>query len=1025
MMYNKFNEDTRVKIPAVIHFLRLGYDYQSLNDAIHAGFVDEDTNIFVNRFKPALERINNHKFTNDEIDSIILEISQIVKNNDLGKEFYKWLINPEDKVKLIDFDNIENNDFAVCCELKFYNHQYGTHFRPDINILINGIPLSFLEVKKPDNPGGIREEFIRNEKRQSEQYNNRYFNMFQVVSFSNNMDYEEVDNVDNIRAGSFYSTPNRNKSTYSFLREDDEKYIFNHDYLQIHRDIIRDILADNNYDPDNCNTPPFKTNLETTTPCNRFITSLYDKERFLYLIKYGILYVDNQIPEKHIMRYPQFFASRNIIERLKNGGKKGIIWHTQGSGKTALSAYSCNAIKDYYSKQNINTKFYFVVDRLDLLTQAEREFKKRGFNVVTCDNRDDFEKELNKALPTNQSSDSIGEICVVNIHKFKENMPKSSNDYGINLQRVFFIDEAHRSYSSAGVFFKNLLSVDTDAVYLALTGTPILTKKERTNYKFGDYIHKYFYDKSIADGYTLRIKKEKIDTTVKNQIRNELKIVDDTDLNDPKTFESLNYISCIGRYIEKDFLKFREYPHDSSVGAMIVCKTNPQAVKMYNWFKNNSKLKTGLVISNDDEQDKINKENQYNFKNSGDENTLDVLVVNLMLTTGYDVDRLKKLYLLRGPKAHSLLQTVSRVNRPYKSPNGYIYKFGYIVDFVDIETEYDATLAEYIKELEYELNKFDDESTSLDGLVIDSEYVFNQFKEFEKELKSYPLDTVNEEEFRNQIQVYNKETLLKLRSYLNGMKGAYVELLTSGAREYYKSIDFDNIKNLLNCVNSRLSFLNIKEDPIENLVSLPDDLVGEIIYEFQKVKENLLEMGSSSEMDDNFNKLRDVLLAIRVELKKNENQNDPQIKILNDWLMGIFDKLNESKLYDIENIIDEALEVLKEIKKINQKNNNFIDKYGGNTAYLKTYHFITKNYDLEPDVIDCILQIIYEDISDINCKILISRGRKNFIDKLNEETTLKLVDKNIFKTVIECYSHILNEFYTNLKVYEEGLNVEY
>ena len=76
MMYNEFNEDTRVKIPAVIHFLRLGYDYQSLNDAISKGFVDNDTNIFVNRFKPALERINNKKFSDDEIDNIIFEISK-------------------------------------------------------------------------------------------------------------------------------------------------------------------------------------------------------------------------------------------------------------------------------------------------------------------------------------------------------------------------------------------------------------------------------------------------------------------------------------------------------------------------------------------------------------------------------------------------------------------------------------------------------------------------------------------------------------------------------------------------------------------------------------------------------------------------------------------------------------------------------------------------------------------------------------------------------------------------------------
>ena len=83
-------------------------------------------------------------------------------------------------------------------------------------------------------------------------------------------------------------------------------------------------------------------------------------------------------------------------------------------------------------------------------------------------------------------------------------MPNAKNDYNANVQRVFFVDEAHRSYSKNGEFFKNLMICDANGIYIALTGTPLLSKKERSNLKFGDYIHKYFYDKSIADGYTLR-----------------------------------------------------------------------------------------------------------------------------------------------------------------------------------------------------------------------------------------------------------------------------------------------------------------------------------------------------------------------------------------------------------------------------------------------------------------------------------------------------------------------------------------
>ncbi len=95
-----FNEDTRVKVPATIQFLRLNYNYQSLKtDDID---IDFNTKIFVNRFKPALEIINSRKFTYDEIKAIVTDIHNVLKNNDLGKEFYNWLIDPKDKVKLID-----------------------------------------------------------------------------------------------------------------------------------------------------------------------------------------------------------------------------------------------------------------------------------------------------------------------------------------------------------------------------------------------------------------------------------------------------------------------------------------------------------------------------------------------------------------------------------------------------------------------------------------------------------------------------------------------------------------------------------------------------------------------------------------------------------------------------------------------------------------------------------------------------------------------------------------------------------
>lgn len=596
-----FNEDTRVKIPATIQFLRLDYNYQSLKaDDID---IDFNTKIFVNRFKPALERINGRKFTYDEIKIIVTDIHNILKNNDLGKEFYNWLIDPKGRVKLIDFADISRNDFAVVDELPFSVVE-GTEegsFRPDINILINGMPLAFLEVKKPNNEGGIKKEFDRmiNRRLKNPDYR-KFFNLIQFVAFSNNMEYEEDDDAEDVKAGSFYTTPNGNNTSFSFFREDNELYQTEYPYKDVDMEMIKFVMKDCGYHPSEADTPEFMESLKTTTPCNRFVTSVFDKERFLYFLQYGIMFINEQVPQKHIMRYPQFFATRKIIQRLESGGKGGIIWHTQGSGKTAIAAFSNRVIKDYYAKKNISTRFFFVVDRLDLLTQASIEFTNRGLNTVNCVDKAAFTKELNKTLSTDTNSKSIGEICVVNIQKFEGKMPEAKNDYQANVQRIFFVDEAHRSYSSTGEFFKNLMTCDLDAVYIALTGTPLLTRKERSNLKFGDYIHKYFYDRSIADGYTLRIKKENIDTVAKSEIKKNLEI-EDNRLEDRDVYESDAYVNALGAFIEKDFMNFRLQNSDPTIGGMVVCRTNPQAKKIHEWFKENSKVNTGLVITDSDD----------------------------------------------------------------------------------------------------------------------------------------------------------------------------------------------------------------------------------------------------------------------------------------------------------------------------------------------------------------------------------------------------------------------------------------
>lgn len=1012
----KFNEDTRVKMPATMQFLRLGYEYQSLKDAD----IDSETKIFINRFKPSIQKINGRKFTDDEIHNLISEINTVIKNNDMGKEFYQWIINPMDKVKLFDFDDINNNDFAVVNELYFGEQEKGS-FRPDVNVLINGIPIGFLEVKKPNNEGGIQVEFNRmiNDRLKKEE-NKKYFNMIQFITFSNNMEYEDSDDTaaaEDIKAGSFYTTPNGKQTTFSFFREEEPKI---DGFKNISVDKVKYALKDNGYSPTEADTPEFEENLDRNTPCNSFVSSFFDKERIMYFLQYGLIYVDDIVPQKHIMRYPQFFATREIVKRLKNGGTRGIIWHTQGSGKTELSAFSNRVIRHYYAGKDINTRFFYVVDRLDLLTQVNRELTKRGMHVINVNGRDEFTKELNKTLSTSSSINSFGEVTVVNIQKFTDKMPNAKNDYDANIQRVFFVDEAHRSYLSHGEYFKNLMLADENAVYIALTGTPLLSKKERSNLKFGDYIHKYFYDKSIADGYTLRIKKEAIDTTARIEIKKNL------ELEDPNTDKSIiteseDYTDALCKFIEKDFTYFRLQNSDNTIGGMIVCSSNPQAKNIKKWFDKNSKLAAGLVITDESIPTYVNKQTQISFRETP---VPDILIVHQMLTTGYDVNRLKKMYLLRHAREQSLLQTISRVNRPYKSPNGQVYRYGYIVDFVDIEKEYDRTIDMYLKELEKDLNDNGENEGSLKGLVIGPGDINNKYLAYEEALKSL-ADASNLEIFRKQLNLFTKDKLFDIRRILNGIKSCYTEFLLSRAMNYAKQIDIDYNKKLLSEVQHRIDFINLKNQPADTLAVISNDDIVEIIYEFIKIRITILDLGKfaakyedSKEVSDIINSVKD----IQKEMKNNKNHNQSELIKLDELLQKIFEMLDISNLDDLGSINSELLKALEELRKINAENDRLAEIYGGNYAFVKTYTDCVEQYPNynKKDIEDLIVSI-YESVKDVMDKnILVLQGRDNFINSVKMNTTTKLLKLKLYKklNLKEWYTTLLGEIYTNLQLFK-------
>ncbi len=431
-----FNENTRVKIPAILHLCRLGYDYLSLSEVTR----DESTNIFPDLFSYSIRRINP-EIEESAVKRLLEDITLSLDNEDLGEAFFRMLT-ARSGVKLIDFSDFNNNSFHVVTELTYKNGD--EEFRPDITLLINGMPLAFIEVKKPNNHEGILAERNRVHARFRNKKFRKFINMSQLLVFSNNMEYDQ-ESIEPIQ-GAFYSSTSYGDVHFNCFRE--EEVLDLSQLLQPEDDDRENfVLKDNNLTAIK-HSPEFITNKEPTTPTNRLLTSLFCRERLAMLLQYGFAYVqETKGVEKHIMRYPQLFATKAIQQKLDSGIKKGIIWHTQGSGKTALSYYNIHYLTDYFQQKGIIPKFYFIVDRIDLMHQAKREFAIRGLVVHTVNSKE----ELLKSFRLRQAIHNLSgkrEVTVVNIQKFQDdtNLLKAQ-DYDITIQRVYFLDEVHRSYN--------------------------------------------------------------------------------------------------------------------------------------------------------------------------------------------------------------------------------------------------------------------------------------------------------------------------------------------------------------------------------------------------------------------------------------------------------------------------------------------------------------------------------------------------------------------------------------------------
>lgn len=948
-----YNEITRVQVPALMHLAKLGYDFIPAKNKPN---LDTATNILTDSFTQAFERLNPNKNAKD----VLAEMKKRLNYDDLGKSFYEYLLKSENQI--IDFDNPNNNLYEMMTELPYKS------FRPDTTLFINGLPLVNIEVKQPYAKKGIKEEKDRHIQRYENPENKVFYNLAQIWLFSDNLPYDE----NNPDQGAFYS------ASYSpiFQRFVEANKLDitpppeNHQNQKSLEEIQKSVLNEFSLkDTDTLESPK-------DTPTNSLLTSFCSPKRLCFILKYGISFLKEKSEfKKHIWRYAQMFASLNVLKELQKHYEtdpnlkdplKGIIWHTQGSGKTALTYHLTKLIRDFFSQSNLNkkTKFYFIVDRLDLLEQAKSEFSKRGLEVHEAENKEDLSQKLKSSsmFDGHQGND---EIVVVNIQKFKAPNEDSSGSTpkeiisktelqeaakdSYDLQRVFIIDEAHRSYDPKGCFYANLIECDKTAVKIALTGTPLLednAQDKATKNTFGNYLHTYSYAESIKDKHTLKLQLEIIEKSYKEKLQEIYRLlqesitIENTEVKKETIFNHERYIKAMLFYIIRDLLNFRRVNNDENLKAMVVCFSSAQA-RLANLFFNEiqekvlqenpnlkilNKLQSSLILHDEQEV----KEKIYSFKH---ENT-DIVFVFNMLLTGFDLPNLKRLYIHRELKDHNLLQALARVNRSYNNMS-----FGYLIDFVGIKENYDKTTDDYLKEL----NRFNQSDSNikdnLKDMFADRNILEKDIKNAYDDLFNYPIDDI-EAMTSAIVNISKMNELLKVSHAINTLKERYNLIRTSSDEKILslkEKMDIEKINKISSMLHQKAKQLhalkNINDPKNPNDLIVLEDLIALLDFKIEFKERKELRFKEQEEISAKQKQAKEIL-------EKIPDQQDKEIqKFYKDFSKLLQTPATSQNFEEISHSYDAIISQLKQHK---EQTTHLLNKYDNDLSYAITHKRLHK-----------------------------------------------------------------------------------
>ena len=489
---------------------------------------------------------------------------------------------------------------------------------------------------------------------------------------------------------------------------------------------------------------------------------------------------------------------------------------------------------------------------------------------------------------------------------------------------------------------------------IALTGTPIISKEYNTKDIFGDYIHTYFYNASIADGYTRRLIREDIGSNYKirlqealNSIRVKAHSVKESDV-----YAHGSYVQPLLDYVINDLQQFRVRNEDNTLGGMVVCNSKEQAQMMYRLFLEKYADENELDNGTDEDgatvyrsisagemevkkkpckkgcyraalitYDSFDKETRAKWIELFKDGKIDLLIVFQMLQTGFDAPRLKKLYLHRMVKEHNLLQTLTRVNRPYKE-----IKYGYVVDFANIEEEYSKTNREYQEELEHEVGK--DNLKHTDRLLVTMEEAKSRVDEAKKVLDSYELG--NPEIFSRQLNMEDdREVVRSIVRSLEDMRSLQ-NMLTAQGSEAETIVEISDIHNLIKAARNRLDLLGFIDNADEksNARQLLNMALENIEFSFDKRGEGELEIQEQYKQS---------VEHARQQLKACVDTEDPEYRSILEEFLRLFRKkeMESQEEFNMHDKVQNVNDILKRIKRLNERDALEAIKYNGDTKFVR------------------------------------------------------------------------------------------